>query len=241
MRNSFLFILLAIISLQISAQSTTVAPKNTKVATQKAKVTSKKAKSAAYNKQIAAQKAKAAAKQAKEAQQAAYNAAQQALIGPRESIIWLTWEEANEKMQKEPKNIFVDMYTDWCGWCKHMDATTFKNHEVARYLNDNYYAVKFNAEQREPVTYEGFEFQFVENGRRGYHQLAHSMLNGRLGFPAFVYFNQKMERIMISPGFKEVPQILGELEFAKEDKYKTMNLQQFLQTKAQAVGQRTQP
>jgi thioredoxin-related protein len=149
-----------------------------------------------------------------------------------DAINWLTWEEATAKMEEEPKNMFIDMYTDWCGWCKKMDSSTFKDPEVVKYLNDNYYAVKFNAEQKQPITYQGFEFKFVKNGRRGYHQLAHSMLNGRMGYPAFVYFNQDMERIMISPGFKKVDQILGELEFAKEDKYKTMDLKEYLKTRA---------
>jgi len=149
-----------------------------------------------------------------------------------DAINWLSWEEAAAKMETEPKNMFIDMYTDWCGWCKKMDSSTFKDPAVIKYLNDNYYAVKFDAEQKKPITYQGFEFKFVQKGRRGYHQLAHSMLNGRMGYPAFVYFNQDMERIMISPGFKKVDQILGELEFAKEDKYKTMDLEEFLKTRA---------
>ncbi len=149
-----------------------------------------------------------------------------------ESINWLSWEEATSKMAEEPKNMFIDMYTDWCGWCKKMDSSTFKDPQVVKYLNENYYAVKFNAEQKETITYQGFEFKFVKSGRRGYHQLAHSMLNGRMGYPAFVYFNQDMERIMISPGYKKAEEIMGELEFAKEDKYKTMDLKQYLKTRA---------
>jgi len=147
-------------------------------------------------------------------------------------INWLTWDEAQAKMAEEPKSIFVDMYTSWCGWCKKMDSSTFQNDKVINYLNENFYAVKFNAEQKETITYEGFEFKFVNAGRRGYHQLAHSMLNGRMGYPAFVYFNQDMERIMISPGFKRVEQILPELEFAVSGKYKEMNLEEFKKSRA---------
>ncbi len=147
-------------------------------------------------------------------------------------INWLTWEEAQVKMKEEPKGMFVDMYTSWCGWCKKMDSSTFQDKEVINYLNDNFYAVKFDAEQKETITYEGFEFKFVNSGRRGYHQLAHSMLNGRMGYPAFVYFNETMERIMISPGYKKADQIMTELEFAKSGKYKEMDLEQFKKSKA---------
>ena len=147
------------------------------------------------------------------------------------AIQWISWDEAQTKMAEEPKSMFVDMYTDWCGWCKRMDATTFKDASVVEYINENYYAVKFNAEQKEAITYAGHEFVFVQQGRRGYHQLAHSMLNGRMGYPAFVYFNQEMERIMISPGYKKADQILGELEYASEGKYQTMNLDEYLKTR----------
>lgn len=147
-------------------------------------------------------------------------------------INWLTWEEAQEKMAEEPKSMFVDMYTSWCGWCKKMDASTFKDKEVVDYLNENFYAVKFNAEQKESITYQGFEFKFVNSGRRGYHQLAHSMLNGRMGYPAFVYFNEAMERIMISPGYKKPEQIIPELEFANTGKYKEMDLEQYKKSRA---------
>ena len=62
-------------------------------------------------------------------------------------IQWLTMEEAYEKTQKEPKKILVDVYTDWCGWCKVMDRGTFRDEKVVAYVNEHYYAVKFDAEQ----------------------------------------------------------------------------------------------
>lgn len=147
-------------------------------------------------------------------------------------IKWLSWDEAQAKMAEEPKTVFVDMYTSWCGWCKRMDATTFQDDKIINYINENYYAVKFNAEQKETITYQGFEFKFVNSGRRGYHQLAHSMLNGRMGYPAFVYFNQEMERIMISPGYKKPEQIIHELEFAVSGKYRDMSLDEYKKSRA---------
>jgi len=142
-------------------------------------------------------------------------------------INWMSWEEAQAKMAEEPRKIFVDLYTSWCGWCKKMDASTFKDKSVVSYLNDNFYAVKFNAEQKEPIEYAGHTFQFVNSGRRGYHQLAHSMLNGRMGYPAFVTFNEKMERIMISPGYKKVDQMMDELAFAHDEAYESMSINEY--------------
>lgn len=63
-----------------------------------------------------------------------------------EKIEWLSLEEAYKRNQQEPRKIFIDVYTDWCGWCKKMDKDTFSQAEVAEYVNKNYYAVKLNAE-----------------------------------------------------------------------------------------------
>jgi thioredoxin-related protein len=138
-------------------------------------------------------------------------------------IKWYTWEEAHALSKDNPKKVFIDLYTDWCGWCKKMDASTFQEPDVIKYLNENFYPVKFNAEQKETIVFNGTEFTFIDQGRRGVHQLAYALLDGRLGYPAFVMLDESFARIMISPGFKQSPQLMKELEFAKEEKYKEMS------------------
>ncbi|MGB3078914.1 MAG: DUF255 domain-containing protein, partial [Saprospiraceae bacterium] len=46
-------------------------------------------------------------------------------------INWLTWEEAQAKNQQHPKKFIVDVYTQWCGWCKKMDKATFEEPKIA--------------------------------------------------------------------------------------------------------------
>lgn len=137
-------------------------------------------------------------------------------------INWLSWEEAMEMNKENPKKIFIDLYTDWCGWCKKMDKSTFVDSSVVEYMNENFYAIKFDAEQKEAITFQGHTFNFKKGGRRGSHELASALLNGRMSFPSFVMMTSEMERIMISPGFKKAPEMLKQLKFASEDKYKEM-------------------
>lgn len=134
------------------------------------------------------------------------------LAPPAQEVKWLSWEEAMELSLKEKKKIFLDVYTDWCGWCKRMDQTTFKDQQVASFLNDNFYPIKLNAEQRADITYQGKVFKFRDVGRRGVHELAYSLLDGKLGYPSYVYLNEKQERIAISPGYKPADQMLQELK-----------------------------
>jgi len=147
-----------------------------------------------------------------------------------EDIRWYTWDEAQELSKTAPKKVFIDLYTDWCGWCKKMDKSTFKDPAVVKYLNDNFYPVKFNAERRDAIVFNDRTFEFMQSGRRGVHQLAYALLDGRLGYPAFVTLDETFARIMISPGYKKAPDLLTELAFAKEEGYKNMTFDEYMST-----------
>lgn len=142
-------------------------------------------------------------------------------------IEWMTWEQAIKASEKNPKKIFVDVYTDWCGWCKRMDKSTFTDPKVASYINKHFYAVKFDAEQKEEIVYKGKTLKYMAAGRRGVHELAYALLDGRLGYPAFVYLDENQDRITISPGYKTPEVIITELEFIAGEHYKTTSYEDF--------------
>ena len=138
-----------------------------------------------------------------------------------EPLKWYTWDEAVAMNKTKPKKIMVDVFTDWCGWCKKMDKGAFMDPAVAAYIAENFYPVKFNAEQRQEIKFNNETFGFIanDNGKGGVHSLAYALLDGHMGYPSLVYLNEKYERIMISPGFKESPDLLKELRFAAEEIY----------------------
>lgn len=118
-------------------------------------------------------------------------------------INWMTWEQAQAAQKKNPKKIFVDVYTDWCGWCKKMDATTFSHPEIIRYVNENYYAVKFDAEQKAPILFKGKEYKFVPQGNRGYHELAANLMNNKMSYPTTLYLDEQLNLLSPVPGYLE--------------------------------------
>lgn len=137
-----------------------------------------------------------------------------------EPLKWYTWEEAVEANKTVKKKILVDVYTDWCGWCKVMDKKTFSDRKIAAYLKEHFYTVKFNAEQKEKISFNNHDFEYMPNaGKRGIHTLAYSLLEGKMSYPSIVYLNEKFERIAISPGYKTPEQILPDLKFAAEEQY----------------------
>ena len=140
---------------------------------------------------------------------------------------WVDWETAVERNKTDKRPFIVDIYTDWCGFCKKMDRTTFTDPEVIKYINEHFHAIKFNAEQKEPIVWEGKTFEWVNHGRRGVNTLAASLLDGKLGYPSFVYLNEDMQRIMIAPGYKTPEMIMKELVYSKEKIYNKTPWQEY--------------
>ncbi|MFM8432206.1 MAG: thioredoxin family protein [Bacteroidota bacterium] len=142
-------------------------------------------------------------------------------------IKWMTWKEALEANKKEPRKIFVDMYTDWCGWCKRMDATTFKDSGVTSYLNRHFYAVKMDAETMDTLEYKGSRYGFVPAYRC--NELAAMLLNGQMSYPSSVYLDEQLNIISAVPGYMPAPDLIPVLRFFNEDIYKTKTWEEYNQ------------
>ncbi len=116
-------------------------------------------------------------------------------------IQWVEMSELEEAMKKEPRMVIVDVYTQWCGWCKKMDKTTFQHKDIAKYVNEKFYAVKFDAESKKPLTIDGQKYKYINQGRRGAHELAVLLLEGRMSYPSMVILDKDMSKLTIVPGY----------------------------------------
>lgn len=129
-----------------------------------------------------------------------------------ENIQWLSFEQAVEENNSDKKLIFIDVYTDWCGWCKVMDKKTFTDETVKTFMNENFHNVKLDAEQKEQIQFAGKTFEWVNSGRNGIHQLAYSLLKGQLSYPSFVVLDSEFKRISILKGYQRPEQLLQRLK-----------------------------
>lgn len=76
---------------------------------------------------------------------------EKANIETQVNFIENSWTNAVEKAKKEHKYIFVDAYAVWCGPCKLLKATTFKDSKVAEYFNKNFVNLSLDMEKGEGV------------------------------------------------------------------------------------------
>lgn len=162
--------------------------------------------------------------------QAQNNTVPASLQRPTNGIEWLSFEEAVKRNETQPKMIFIDFYTDWCGWCKYMDKNTFQDTAVARLMNKYFYSVKFNAERKDTVHFKGKDYVFIADGARGYHELAAAIMNGQMSYPTFMFLTDKYEIITPVQGFVKTEEFLPILEFVGQQYYlpeKGMSWEQF--------------
>lgn len=142
-------------------------------------------------------------------------------------VNWISFEEAVEKSKTEKRKIFIDVYTDWCGWCKVMDKKTFSEPAIASYLNEYYYAVKLNAEQTEDIQFREHTFKYVPNGRRGYHELAVSLLQGKLSYPTVVFMDENFNFIQALPGYRKPEEFHRILTFFGQNQFREMKWDEY--------------
>ena len=136
-------------------------------------------------------------------------------------VRWMSMEEALARAEIEPRKIFVDVYTDWCGWCKKMDKNTFSNDKLAKYLNEYYYPVKFDAEYKNDITFKGKTYKYVKTYRGGYHELATFILSGKLSFPSLVFLDEEKALIQSIPGYQDIRSMDMILHYFGENHHKS--------------------
>ena len=153
-------------------------------------------------------------------------------IAQEQEIKWVSLEEAEALRRTEPRKIMIDVYTDWCGWCKRMDKTTFADAKLVEYVNTNYYAVKLDAEQREPISLGGKTYEYVANGRRGYNQIAKELLQDKMSYPTVVFLDEDMNMIQPLSGFRDAETMQAILEYLATNGYKKTPWESWLKARA---------
>lgn len=146
-------------------------------------------------------------------------------VSQAQEIKWMSMNEALEAQKKQPKKIFMDAYTTWCGPCKLLDKNTFTNKDVINYINTHFYAVKFNAEGTEEITFKDFKytnpnFDPARKGRNSQHFFANALKI--TGYPSLVFFDEQSNVIAPIMGYRTPKQLEIYLKMIAKDDYKTL-------------------
>jgi thioredoxin-related protein len=140
-------------------------------------------------------------------------------------IKWMSFEQAVALNDQNPKKIFIDTYTEWCGWCKRMDASTFKDSAVVKYMNEKFYAVKFDAESKDTVRFKDKIFVYKPEYKA--NELALSLLQGKMSYPSFVFMDTNYQLLSPLPGYQTPEALMKVMKFFGDDIYQTKKWEEY--------------
>ncbi|MEO5683745.1 MAG: DUF255 domain-containing protein [Chitinophagaceae bacterium] len=145
-----------------------------------------------------------------------------------EKLKWMTLKEAQDAMLTEKRPILIDLYTDWCGWCKVMDKKTYTNAKVIAYLQQHFYPVKLNAETREVLSWNNKTYNF--NSANKTNDFALFLTYGRLSYPTTVIIPTDNSGPQPVPGYLEPKQLELIVRYFGDGKYGKQAFEAYQQT-----------
>jgi thioredoxin-related protein len=147
-----------------------------------------------------------------------------------EPVHWYTIPEAVLLQKKKPKMILFDVSTSWCGPCKLMMINTFGNEKIAKYLNDNFYPVKLDAETHDSINFNGTVFRNGNPKGTQVHDFASFILDGDIMYPSIVFFDENFKRVKVVVGYYKADEFEPLIKFLGSRKYMDTKYEDFKKT-----------
>lgn len=119
------------------------------------------------------------------------------------------FEELENLQKSQNRNVIIFIKTNWCNYCKAMENTTFRNRKIAESINQNFYFINFNAEEKRDINFAGKTFHYKPTGTNtGIHELAETLTEGKTTYPSLIILNPQNEIIFQYNGYLKFSELL---------------------------------
>ncbi|MFM2375336.1 MAG: hypothetical protein RLZZ165_433 [Bacteroidota bacterium] len=152
---------------------------------------------------------------------------QTSLMESLEAVLWQTIPMAIRLAAQKRRMILIDVTTRWAGWSNLMDKNTYSKKSIIRYLNENFYAVRLDAETHDTITINGLTY--YRNYGSPYHSLAYYLLDGNMQFPSTVILDEDTNELLAIPGYMDAKKLEVVLHYFYEKAYlnEALSFQQY--------------
>lgn len=130
-----------------------------------------------------------------------------ALAPPADAdTLWRAWTPGMEEASRAKKLVLVDVYTDWCGWCKRMDRDVYSRADVRDYLAKNFVTIRLDAESGQTAPYQGKKYS--ERSLASAFRVS--------GYPTILFLRSGGDHMVSVPGYVEPQRFLKILRYVAE-------------------------
>ena len=140
-------------------------------------------------------------------------------------INWMSLKDALAASKENPKYMYINWYTTWSTPCNVMMHNAFSDKYIARFMNEYFYCVRLDAQTMDTL-YWGKQY-YNENKPHHYHQMVLAMLEGKLFFPAHIFFDKEGQIIQHDQVFVSKPDFYMLANFIATGSYKTMKVNEY--------------
>ena len=139
--------------------------------------------------------------------------------------------EIRQLSAQKPKKLVIDVYTDWCSWCKKMDKTTYQNEGVIQQINEDFYFIKLNAETKDSIFFDNKMFTYQNQYK--VNELALALLSGHMSYPSTVFLDEKFALLTVVPGYLTPKDLSPILKYFGKDFHLKMKWDEFIKTNSE--------
>ena len=128
------------------------------------------------------------------------------------------FEEIDNLQKIEKRKVIIFIHTNWCKYCTAMQSKTFKNQIVQNEINERFYFVSFDAEEKQKIVFNKNIFVFKPNGdNSGIHELAIELgtINNQINYPVLCVLNDKNEIVFQHNSYLNAKQLIKILKSIK--------------------------
>ena len=119
---------------------------------------------------------------------------------------WRAWNDGMKQASTTGRPVIVDVYTNWCGWCRRMDKDVYQQAEIADYLKRKFVTIKLNAEAQDGARWQG----------RDYTSQDLSQQFRVSGYPTTIFLRSTGEHMANVPGYVPADRFLLLLRYVAE-------------------------
>jgi len=116
-------------------------------------------------------------------------------VSSQNKIKWTSWDSVSEKLENKNRKFIIYFYYDGCKWCRYMEETTLASDNIAKFINQKFYAFRINTLSSDKIVIADKSYTTVRIGKYDFHELAADLLSGNMSFPSMVFLDEQFKKL----------------------------------------------